>query len=74
MIARKRVWSEAGKIAELHQPAWLCLEDAGNVEVSTALPFSLLDPPEKLRRSGSRARLNVCECLGLGLASGLRSR
>lgn len=55
MVPRKHVWSEAGKVAELHQPALLCLEDAGDAAEPTALPFSLLDPLEKLRRSGSRA-------------------
>lgn len=74
MVPRKDVWSEAGKAVELHQPAELCLEDAGEAEKPSALPFSLLDPPEELRRSGSRARLNVCKCLCLGSASGLRSR
>lgn len=56
-VPRKDVWSEAGKVEELHQPAQLCLEDAREAEEPTSLPFSLLDPPEKLRRSGSRARV-----------------
>ena len=55
MVPRKDVWIEVGKVAALHQPAQLCLEDAGGDVEPTALPFTLLDPPEELRRSGSRA-------------------
>ncbi|XP_060244973.1 cold shock domain-containing protein C2 isoform X2 [Meriones unguiculatus] len=52
---------EAGKVRG--GAARLCPEAAGDVEDPIALPSSPLDPPEKLRRRGSRARLSVCERL-----------